>query len=207
MVNDKMVLKKGTKMHTHVWGPICHDLLLFIANSFSENPTKEESESMRLFIINLFNNLPCEDCKLHAMNYLHEHPIQVSSKKQLLNDIVTFHNTLNLKDGKKSDWTPLEALSAASARYFTNFRKLERAQQIRLEDHRLLQDVVKENNELRMALDLPLRNDSNNEDYNTMSEYFNSFSDSSTTSFDVSIVLIVVVTVILFFLLLMAFIQ
>ncbi len=185
-------------MHPHVWGTICHDLLLFIATHYGLHPSYEDQESMRLLIYHMFKRLPCNDCSRDASDYLIKHPLDVSSTQTVVDYLVTFHNHLNTKDGKKDDWTPKEALLAASARYFTNFKQLNRAEQIRAEDHSIMKELINENNQLKQRLGLPLRNDIEIQDYNLESFY------SGNNNIDVQCVLIAVMTVILFYIILMA---
>ena len=189
-------------MHPHAWGPICHDLLLFIGTTYGLNPSQEDQESMRLLVFHMFKRLPCTDCSQDALQYLSKYPINVSSTQTVVDYLVTFHNHLNAKDGKKDNWTPKEALIAASARYFTNFKQLTRAEQIRVEDHLIMKELINENNQLKQRLGLPLRNDIDIHNYDLESFYGSFLANGH--NIDMHCVLIAVVTVILFFILLMA---
>ena len=48
--------------------------------------------------------------------------------------MVVFHNSINQRLGKRSDWTVTEAKNALTKRYFTGMQDLSNAQQTRLED-------------------------------------------------------------------------
>jgi hypothetical protein len=189
-------------MWSTAWGCICHDLLLFIASAYKDDPKREDRESMQLLIKHLFRNLPCLECCIEASAYIHQFPVDVSSRKALLQYLVTFHNHLNTKLGKKDDWTPLEAMNAASARYFSNLKQLSRAEAMRIEDHLLMRELVRENNQLKQSLGLPLRNDVDVQDYD-LSTYYNSFTQSGDQKFDIQSVLLAVFSVLMFFIIIM----
>lgn len=192
-------------MHPLIWGQICHDMLLFICAGYADDPTQEEKESMQLCIFHLFKRLPCQECAINAASYVAAHPINVNSRKELIQYIVTFHNHQDEIAGKKHDWTPLEAMDAAYARHMTNFKHILRADQKRIEDHKIMQDLIKENNQLKMSLGLPLRNDHEEIQNYELDNYFNSFTMAGeNNSIDIVSVVLVVFVVMIFFIIVMA---
>ncbi len=198
-----------------IWGTLLHDLLLFIASAYPDKPSEERQKSMLLFIIHCFANVPCQEpCAMEASKYAHDHAPDVSSRKALLEYFVTFHNWINEKNGKKSDWNALTAVSAAHARHGSSIRSLARADQVRVEDHKMMQEIIKENNQLREQLGLPWRRENEyfagenwekqklDFDFN---KYFQPYNGPE-SKFDISIMLIVVVSLIVFFVFVMAFV-
>jgi Erv1/Alr family protein len=190
-----------------IWGPLLHDILLFIASAYEEKPSEKQQESMLLCITHIFANLPCKDpCAIEATTYIEKNPIDVTSKDALLLYLVTFHNRLNATDGKKADWTVLEALAAAHARHGSSIRSLARADQVRVEDHKLIQDLIQENNDFREKIGLPWRRKENEKMDYDFSKHFKPY-DGPESTIDISVFLIVVISMILFFVFIMAFIS
>jgi hypothetical protein len=171
-------------MYPPIFGTLFHDMMLMIAEGYPHNPKPEHQESMRLLFLHLFKNLPCSDCSMSAIAYIKHHPIDVSGKKALLSYLVTLHNHINEKLGKKNDWTVLEALAALAARHRSNLSNLARADQMRVEDHQLMKKVMEENNAYRLQLGLPLRNDVVSEtDYDLdLDSFYASFSNNASSN-------------------------
>jgi hypothetical protein len=203
-------------MMSLIWGHLLHDVLLFFASSYSSNPSDAQKESMNLFLVHCFANLPCTDpCGIEASKYIHNHPFDVSSRETLLKDYVKFHNYLNEKDGKRSDWTVLEALAAAHLRHGSNIRALGRSDQIRVEDHKMMQELIQENNKLREKLGLPWEKDNQFEsganwkkdkekpDYD-FAKHFKPYNGSEDPMVDISTIAIIVFSLIIFFVFIMA---
>jgi hypothetical protein len=109
----------------------------------------------------MFKVLPCPACSYHAIKYEKENPVIVSSGQDLFEWLVTLHNDINKRTGKKSDWTQKEAKDAIIKRYFSDARELSRAQKIRLEDHQMLIRLKVENRILRKKLNLPEHTENN----------------------------------------------
>ena len=192
-----------------IWGTLFHDMCLFFASAFPDEPDEEEIESMIALLTNFFKRLPCQSpCAIEAVAYMKEFPFSkyIKSRKTLLEYLVTFHNHLNAKDGKKSDWTVLEALTAAHARHGSSIRALSRADQVRCEDHKMIYEIATENNKLRDQLHLPMREDVKrefqDEDYD-FSKYYRAY-DPNEPRIDISTVAIVVCSLLLFFIIIMA---
>jgi hypothetical protein len=139
-----------------LWGSCFHDNLKLIALSFPNNPTKESKIAMELMITNMFKVLPCPACSHHAINYEKKNPVIVENGTELFLWLVTFHNDINRRTGKKHDWTVQEGRAAIIERYFSDAKDLSRAQKIRVEDHRLLMKIKVENKMLRKKLNLPI---------------------------------------------------
>jgi len=104
-----------------------------------EKPTDQAQEDMRQYWNAVASTLPCPGCRVHATTYLKQHPVDVTDQQKLLAWIVTFHNTVNDRTGKKSDWTVDEAITALTRRIGGDkSNELSKAQAMRAEDHALI---------------------------------------------------------------------
>ena len=143
-------------MFPPIWGSLVHDTLQIIALSYSSKPNDDQKLSMNLLLLNLFRNLPCPACRVHATQYFDKHPPDLSSSESLYKWLTDFHNTINDRTGKRSDWTVAESRKSLSERYFTNVRDLSRSQTLRVEDHKQIIALKSENSILRQKLGLPV---------------------------------------------------
>ena len=88
-----------------VWGPIYWFNLHNSSNYYPNNPSKKLMEITKNRIKSIPYELPCEKCKLHAIKYINtrngELDIIVSSKTNLFNFYVDFHNYVNFRNNKK----------------------------------------------------------------------------------------------------------
>jgi len=122
-------------MYPPIWGTLFHDFMLLSAQEYPTDPTEEDKSDMLYFIKYTFKRLPCPHCRAHAMSYLSKNPLDVASKKQLMQWLVTFHNHVNRRQKKRSNWTLAEALESQKKRLGSDLDALERANKIRIEDH------------------------------------------------------------------------
>jgi len=208
-------------MHPLFWGPIGHDFILFmVSESYPDKPTEDEQKQMGDTLMGIFRFLPCvSPCSNKATIYVKENPLTLESKDALLLWLVTFHNDLNAKKIKptKSNWTVLEALRAAHSRYGTSIRTLDRASQMRVEDHKMIQELLEDNNQMRTKLGLAWRTDIENTtgvfDENSRKQrdeigtnfqkYFEPY-DPDQWRIDVSAILVAVIAVLVLFVVMMA---
>jgi hypothetical protein len=88
-----------------VWGPIYWFNLHNSSNYYPNNPSKKLMEITKNRIISIPYELPCEKCKIHSVKYINtrsgELDIIVSSKTNLFNFYVDFHNYVNFRNNKK----------------------------------------------------------------------------------------------------------
>jgi hypothetical protein len=103
-------------INPQLWGAIFHDCMLFVALTYPEKPSQEQCTHMTSFLFGMFHSLPCELCKPHAVSYIQDTPPDVSSRTNLLEWIITFHNNVNDRLGKKSDWKVSDAIQSLSDR-------------------------------------------------------------------------------------------
>lgn len=97
MPNNHPSLRKK-KMYTGLWGPATWDALSFAALAYSSKRAK----SFRLYLEHLFQNLPCEQCSVHATKYHAQHVPDYEhwTAEQMYQWVVDFHNAVNVRTGK-----------------------------------------------------------------------------------------------------------
>lgn len=134
----------------HVW-----DTCLFYAATHPDKPDEGQQTTFKGLITTLVHKLPCGICGVDGMKYISQHPITAATRDEAVLWVVTFHNYVNEKRGVRSDWTPLEALQSLAARKCSNMTKLDKATQMRLEDHKMLVEIIADNQALRTQLGMP----------------------------------------------------
>ena len=101
----KYELTEGNGTSPDVFGPPFWFTLHNGANKYPENPNKIVQKKMKDFIIAIPIMLPCLKCKDHATSYIESHLEKldeiVSSRKNLFNFFVDFHNYVNKKYDKR----------------------------------------------------------------------------------------------------------
>lgn len=83
------------------WINFHHDAINFNPNVMSPEDKVDE-------IIETLNDLPCEKCKKHALNYVKKHPITAESSYELRNWFFNFHNHVNIYESGKRKMIPQE---------------------------------------------------------------------------------------------------
>ena len=95
----KYELTEGNGTSPDVFGPPFWFTLHNGANKYPENPNKIVQKKMKDFIIAIPIMLPCLKCKDHATSYIESNLEKldkiVSSRKNLFNFFVDFHNYVN----------------------------------------------------------------------------------------------------------------
>lgn len=90
--------------HSSVWGPPFWFTLHNSAASYPINPSSHCAKRMKGFILGIPIMLPCDKCKVHATSYIDNHHDQldkiVSSRDELFSFFVSFHNSVNERNGK-----------------------------------------------------------------------------------------------------------
>ena len=101
----KYELTEGNGTSPDVFGPPFWFTLHNGANKYPENPNKIVQKKMKDFIIAIPIMLPCLKCKDHATSYIESNLEKldkiVSSRKNLFNFFVDFHNYVNKTYGKR----------------------------------------------------------------------------------------------------------
>jgi hypothetical protein len=117
------------------WSDGVWQTIHFIAFTYPETPDEKRKLSTLAMFEGLFVNLPCLGCAGHAVEYYKTTPPDVCSRDALAQWVVTFHNSVNNRLGKRSDWTVEEAKEVLVHKFMGDGAALSRADAKRLEDH------------------------------------------------------------------------
>lgn len=106
----KRIFKKkdyysGDGMLTAVWGPSMWHFLHTMSFNYPVNPTEEDKNHYRDFIINLQYILPCKFCRQNLTNNLKEYPLKMSdmaTRDSFSRYIYKLHESVNKLLGKQS---------------------------------------------------------------------------------------------------------
>ena len=85
-----------------VWGPSLWRFIHCVAMTAPSPMTREKREEYREFFESLGNVLPCSTCREHYKEYLERHPVDVRSRRRLVEWTLCFHNHINAMNGKES---------------------------------------------------------------------------------------------------------
>jgi len=101
----KWEISNGKGNSPEIWGPSFWFTLHNGANSYPKNPPIITKERMKNFIFGMPVMIPCFKCKDHATSFIESNreklDIIVSSRENLFNFFVDFHNYVNEKYNKK----------------------------------------------------------------------------------------------------------
>jgi len=100
------------------WGTITWIFFHTMAEKIKEDKFDAGRSFLLNTIVSLCHNLPCPDCRQHAIKTLQIHPIGVvTTKEQLKSYLLSFHNSVNLMKRKKTyDSAILDKYKTASLR-------------------------------------------------------------------------------------------
>lgn len=98
------------------WGTITWIFFHTIAEKIKDDKFEAGRDFLLSTIVTLCYNLPCPDCRQHAIRILQAHPIKVvKSKEELKSYLHSFHNSVNLHRRKKTyDTSVLDKYKTAS---------------------------------------------------------------------------------------------
>lgn len=88
-------------MSISIWGPLGWDWLHNLAICYPQHPTENDSHFYYLKIKKFIERLPCAKCKRHAIQYIRNYPIDLTSNKAFQYWVWHFHNFVNKKTKKK----------------------------------------------------------------------------------------------------------
>lgn len=88
-------------METEVWGPSAWRFLHLITFQYPEKPKDPDKRNYYVFFNSLKDVLPCPNCREHYSNHFEKQPIQLESRKELIEWLIDIHNEVNLMLGKK----------------------------------------------------------------------------------------------------------
>lgn len=101
-------LKSGDGMLTSVWGPSLWHYLHIISFNYPVNPTKQQKEKYKEFVMNLRYTLPCKYCRDNLKNNLKHHPLNAKALKNRENFsrwMFDLHELINKMLKKRSGLT------------------------------------------------------------------------------------------------------
>ena len=87
-----------------LWGPKFWDLMHTFSYKYSNNPTQEEKQEASNFYNSIIKLVPCNICKISAIEYIKNNPVNTNNKNSLINWVLDFHNDINIKLNKVT-WT------------------------------------------------------------------------------------------------------
>ncbi len=90
-------------MSKSLWGPPCWSLMHVLATRIKEEDFENKKESLWLVINEICNNLPCPECRKHAVSLMRQakKATILKSKDNLEVFLFDFHNLVNKKKGLK----------------------------------------------------------------------------------------------------------
>ena len=90
----------NTNMPLNVWGPLFWDWFHNLTICYPNSPTYNQAYETYNKIENFIMNLPCPHCKNHAIQYINQHPINLTSNKKFQLWVWNFHNSVNYRTNK-----------------------------------------------------------------------------------------------------------
>lgn len=87
-----------------IWGQVGWDFLFYIALSYPDNPSLEEQNNMKNFLINMGKVLPCEKCRFNFSEHLKKYPINnltLQNRNNLTNWLINVLNEIRVQNGKR----------------------------------------------------------------------------------------------------------
>ena len=89
-------------IYPKIWGSLQWSMLHLMAYVYPEKPCEDRKKSMLKYLEGMCSNLPCPGCAFHCGYYLNENPPKVNSRHEIMNYIVDFHNSVNIRTRKKT---------------------------------------------------------------------------------------------------------
>lgn len=68
--------------------------------SYPVNPTDSDKAQKQDWLVNFFDNLPCDDCTTHAYKYSNDNPVNLNSRAEFVWWGFDFHNSVNIRLNK-----------------------------------------------------------------------------------------------------------
>lgn len=84
-----------------LWGTYTWILFHWIAENIKDNFFDNERKKILQLIGSICNNLPCPNCREHAIEYIKSYPFTyIKTRTDLKNYIYHFHNVVNMRSKK-----------------------------------------------------------------------------------------------------------
>ena len=97
--------KSGDGMLTTVWGPSLWHFLHTMSFNYPVEPTKEQKEQYRSFVLNLVNVLPCKYCRINLHKNFKTLPltmVHMKNRDSFSRYVYNLHEIVNKMLNKKS---------------------------------------------------------------------------------------------------------
>lgn len=87
-------------MNNNIWGPSAWLFLHSVTFQYPDEPTMMDKENYKQFFNSLQNILPCPKCREHYIKNIQDFPIQLNSRDELIQWMITIHNGVNKSNNK-----------------------------------------------------------------------------------------------------------
>lgn len=87
------------------WGKYFWIGLNFIGYAYPENPSDEDKQNVKNYIMSLGKVIPCDRCRGNFVNHLQKLPLDdivLESRNNFINWLVNFHNEVNIMLEKRT---------------------------------------------------------------------------------------------------------
>lgn len=92
-----------------IWGHNAWEFLFYVAISYPNNPTNEEQNNMKNFLLYTGKILPCEKCRLNYIDHLKKYPLNEAALRDRNSLLIWLSNinneirVINNKEPLKTD--------------------------------------------------------------------------------------------------------
>lgn len=80
-----------------LWGKSTWDFLFYSGLAYPDEPTTEDKDNIKKFLLYMGNILPCRKCRFNFKNHLQKYPIDtnvLSCRYNLINWMITIYNEI-----------------------------------------------------------------------------------------------------------------
>lgn len=88
-------------MNQNIWGPPTWFFLHTLSLNYPLNPTEEQRNRMKKFLLSLQYILPCRYCRDNYKRHLKELPAKLENRESFFKFLVDLHNFVNSETGKR----------------------------------------------------------------------------------------------------------
>ena len=92
--------RTGRDLDIRVWGPNGWGIMHSVALGW--DPEAVPTNDVRRFYESIVKVLPCPECRSHGQAYVQDNPVDTRSQHHLCRWVSDFHNTVNVRRGKKT---------------------------------------------------------------------------------------------------------
>ena len=102
--HPRIWLHHKQQIDPEIWGSHYWQYYHTMSLKYPEHPTYDQQRNMYDYLMNLYNQLPCQVCREHARDYIVKNEPKINrailSQRDLFNFFVDFHNSVNHRNGK-----------------------------------------------------------------------------------------------------------